>query len=539
MATSGQRKLLIDTDAGVDDAQAILMALKSPDVDVIGITCVAGNVDAMQVGKNVLRVLQVVNRLDIPVYIGCNEALLGDEKESSDYYHGSDGLGDVPDPEAPDKSLIQSEHAVNALIRLSKKYKGELSLVCLAPLTNIAMGLRLDPGLGPRLKHCYIMGGNHHGKGNITVAAEFNFYFDPEAAYVVLNQLKAPITIVTWETCMEHSIPWVNILRYNNLFSDELNVRNVFDAGVDDAQAILMALKSPDVDVIGITCVAGNVDAMQVGKNVLRVLQVVNRLDIPVYIGCNEALLGDEKESSDYYHGSDGLGDVPDPEAPDKSLIQSEHAVNALIRLSKKYKGELSLVCLAPLTNIAMGLRLDPGLGPRLKHCYIMGGNHHGKGNITVAAEFNFYFDPEAAYVVLNQLKAPITIVTWETCMEHSIPWECYFNLRDKGGDVCKFLSSIEKKSCEYAQKQKWTTFISADVFIISCFLRPDVIKTCCDVYATVELKGQYTTGQMVVDWQKALKRPSNVRVVTKINQDLFEGMLEDLFKDKNTHQKT
>ncbi|WAR30402.1 URH2-like protein [Mya arenaria] len=398
MATSGQRKLLIDTDAGVDDAQAILMALKSPDVDVIGITCVAGNVDAMQVGKNVLRVLQVVNRLDVSV----------------DYYHGSDGLGDVPDPEAPDKSLIQSEHAVNALIRLSKKYKGELSLVCLAPLTNIAMGLRLDPGLGPRLKHW---------KGNITVAAEFNFYFDPEAAYVVLNQLKAPITIVTWETC-----------------------------------------------------------------------------------------------------------DVPDPEAPDKSLIQSEHAVNALIRLSKKYKGELSLVCLAPLTNIAMGLRLDPGLGPRLKHW---------KGNITVAAEFNFYFDPEAAYVVLNQLKAPITIVTWETCMEHSIPWECYFNLRDKGGDVCKFLSSIEKKSCEYAQKQKWTTFISADVFIISCFLRPDVIKTCCDVYATVELKGQYTTGQMVVDWQKALKRPSNVRVVTKINQDLFEGMLEDLFKDKNTHQKT
>ncbi|WAR05360.1 RIHA-like protein [Mya arenaria] len=220
------------------------------------------------------------------------------------------------------------------------------------------------------------------------------------------------------------------------------------DAGVDDAQAILMALKSPDVDVIGITCVAGNVDAMQVGKNVLRVLQVVNRLDVSV----------------DYYHGSDGLGDVPDPEAPDKSLIQSEHAVNALIRLSKKYKG---------------------------------------KGNITVAAEFNFYFDPEAAYVVLNQLKAPITIVTWETCMEHSIPWECYFNLRDKGGDVCKFLSSIEKKSCEYAQKQKWTTFISADVFIISCFLWPDVIKTCCDVYATVELKGQYTTGQMVVDWQK------------------------------------
>ncbi|WAR30401.1 YBP2-like protein [Mya arenaria] len=358
------------------------------------------------------------------------------------------------------------------------------------------------------------------------------------------------------------------------------------DAGVDDAQAILMALKCPDVDVIGITCVAGNADAMQVGKNVLRVLQVVNRLDIPVYIGCNEPLLGDKKETSDY-HGSDGFGDVPDPEAPDDSLLESEHAVNALMRLSKKHEGELSLVCLAPLTNIAMAIRMDPGIGSRLKHCYIMGGNHHGKGNMTVAAEFNFYFDPEAAYVVLNQLKAHITIVTWETCMEHSIPWfamaaaifddviilqelvystveltsglcrgqmvvdwsnvlkrnpnvnEFYSNIRDKGGDVCNFLSKIEKKSCEYAKKQKWATFMPADEYLIACVLRLDVIKTCCDVYATVEVKGHYTWGQMVVDWQKVLKRPNNVCVVTDINQDIFEGMLADLFINKDTHRRT
>ncbi|XP_052803089.1 pyrimidine-specific ribonucleoside hydrolase RihA-like isoform X1 [Mya arenaria] len=310
------------------------------------------------------------------------------------------------------------------------------------------------------------------------------------------------------------------------------------DAGVDDAQAILMALKCPDVDVIGITCVAGNADAMQVGKNVLRVLQVVNRLDIPVYIGCNEPLLGDKKETSDY-HGSDGFGDVPDPEAPDDSLLESEHAVNALMRLSKKQEGELSLVCLAPLTNIAMAIRMDPGIGSRLKHCYIMGGNHHGKGNMTVAAEFNFYFDPEAAYVVLNQLKAPITIVTWETCMEHSIPWEFYSNIRDKGGDVCNFLSKIEKKSCEYAKKQKWATFMPADEYLIACVLRPNVIKTCCDVYATVDVKGHYTWGQMIVDWQKVLKRPNNVCVVTDINQDIFEGMLADLFINKDTHRRT
>ncbi|WAR05440.1 RIHA-like protein [Mya arenaria] len=340
------------------------------------------------------------------------------------------------------------------------------------------MDIRMDYCLCSRLKHCYIMGGNHHEK-------------------------------------------LIRALRQKMSTSGRRKLLIDTDAGVDDAQAILMALMCPNVDVIGITCVAGNADAMQVGKNVLRVLQVVNRLD-----------------TSDY-HGSDGFGDVPDPEAPHESLIQSEHTVHALLRLSKQYEGELSLVCLAPLTNIAMAIRMDPGIGSRLKHCYIMGGNHHGKGNMTVAAEFNFYFDPEAAYVVLNQPKAPITIVTWETCMERSIPWVFYSNIRDKGGDVCNFLSKIEKKSCEYANKQKWATFMPADEYLIACVLRPDVIKTCCDVYATVEVKGHYTWGQMVVDWQKVLERPNNVCVVTNINQDIFEGMLSDLFINKDTHRRT
>ncbi|WAR30400.1 IUNH-like protein [Mya arenaria] len=425
------------------------------------------------------------------------------------------------------------------------------------------MDIRMDYCLCSRLKHCYIMGGNHHEK-------------------------------------------LIRALRQKMSTSGRRKLLIDTDAGVDDAQAILMALMCPNVDVIGITCVAGNADAMQVGKNVLRVLQVVNRLD-----------------TSDY-HGSDGFGDVPDPEAPHESLIQSEHTVHALLRLSKQYEGELSLVCLAPLTNIAMAIRMDPGIGSRLKHCYIMGGNHHGKGNMTVAAEFNFYFDPEAAYVVLNQPKAPITIVTWETCMERSIPWTAvgkfvsmleenviksfyqtlrdsgidknyevvdqfamaaaifddvimshelvystveltsglcrgqmvvdwsnvskrnpnvtvvfYSNIRDKGGDVCNFLSKIEKKSCEYANKQKWATFMPADEYLTACVLRPDVIKTCCDVYATVEVKGHYTWGQMVVDWQKVLERPNNVCVVTNINQDIFEGMLSDLFINKDTHRRT
>ncbi|XP_053381444.1 pyrimidine-specific ribonucleoside hydrolase RihA-like isoform X2 [Mercenaria mercenaria] len=300
------------------------------------------------------------------------------------------------------------------------------------------------------------------------------------------------------------------------------------DAGVDDAQAILIALQDPDVDVIGITCVMGNADAKQVGLNVLRILKVADKLDIPVFVGCNDPLLGDKKPASDY-HGSDGFGDAPDKEAPDESLLQSEHAVTALVRLAKEHEGEMTLVCIGPLTNVAMAIRMDGTFGSRLKGCYIMGGNHEGKGNMTTSAEFNFYSDPEAAYVVLNQLKSPITIVTWETCDRHSLPWEFYHKLRTNNNRITNFLRKVEQLSVNYSIENKWGSFIPCDEVLVACCLNHDVIKTCHDVYATVEIKGQYTWGQMVVDWKSVLKKENNVKIVTDIEQSVYENVLMKL----------
>ncbi|XP_060579044.1 nucleoside hydrolase-like isoform X2 [Ruditapes philippinarum] len=305
------------------------------------------------------------------------------------------------------------------------------------------------------------------------------------------------------------------------------------DAGVDDAQAILMALQAPDVDVIGITCVMGNADVEQVGLNVLRILKVVDRLDIPVFIGCNEPLLGDKKPTSDY-HGLDGFGDAPDEDAPDKSHLQSEHAVMALVRIAKEHEGEVTLACIGPLTNVAMAIRMDSKFGSRFKGCYIMGGNHEGKGNMTTSAEFNFYSDPEAAYVVLNQLKTPITIVTWETCEKHSLPWEFYHKIRRNDNAITNFLRKIEKLSEKYAIEHKWDTFIPCDEVLVACFLNHDVIKSSADVYATVEVKGQYTWGQMVVDWNSVLKKNKNVKIVTNIDQTVYENILIKLVSNKN-----
>lgn len=297
------------------------------------------------------------------------------------------------------------------------------------------------------------------------------------------------------------------------------------DTGVDDANAIFMALNSPDVDVIGITTVSGNATAPQSGRNVLRVLQVANRLTIPVFVGCSEPLLGDVKPRSDY-HGSDGFGDAPDPQAPDDSHLQPEHAVQALIRLSKEHVGEISLVCIGPLTNIALAIRMDPQFGRRLKHCYIMGGNYEGKGNMTVSAEFNFYFDPEAAYVVLNQLQCPITLMPWEVCDRNSLSWDFYHRLRETSTPKSDFLKKIEQKSAEYAKVNHWGNFVPADEVLMAAVVNHDVITKAVDVYATVEVKGQYTWGQMVVDWNSVLKKPKSMKLVTEIDHSKYTDLL-------------
>ncbi|XP_062571979.1 uncharacterized protein LOC134233934 [Saccostrea cucullata] len=164
------KSILIDCDAGIDDAQALFLALSSPEVNVVAITVVHGNVLTKQVAVNVLRILRVVERLDIPVYVGSETSILGHERRHDDEpYHGWDGLGDSPDPEAVDESLINPEPASAAIVRICREYRDSLTLVCLGPLTNVATAIRLDPALGQRIQHCVIMGGNYYGKSNQTI----------------------------------------------------------------------------------------------------------------------------------------------------------------------------------------------------------------------------------------------------------------------------------------------------------------------------------------------------------------------------------
>lgn len=210
-------KLIIDTDPGVDDAQAILMAAAHPNATIAAILAVGGNVGLEHTLRNALTLVEVVEQ-EIPVYAGCSKPLVIFQEDAADV-HGQDGLGDVG--LAPQTRTAESEHAALALVRMANESPGEYTLVAIGPLTNIAVALTLDPKLPEKLKRFVVMGGAVTAHGNTSnVSAEFNIFYDPEAAHVVFEAWEAHgglIELVDWEATIRHGIPGDVIERWHAL----------------------------------------------------------------------------------------------------------------------------------------------------------------------------------------------------------------------------------------------------------------------------------------------------------------------------------
>ena len=207
------KRLIIDTDPGVDDAHAILLALAHPDVKVEAITTVNGNVGLDLTTANALKILDAAGK-DIPVYRGCDRPLIN-RALSAAHVHGEDGLGDCGIPAS--KKTVQSEHAVHALIRLANENPGEFTLAAIGPLTNLAAALTIDPDLPSKFKQLVVMGGAIYSKGNTsTVTAEFNIHTDPEAASMVFSSWPM-LTLLSWETTLEHVFNRAALDRFFNL----------------------------------------------------------------------------------------------------------------------------------------------------------------------------------------------------------------------------------------------------------------------------------------------------------------------------------
>ncbi|MCD4671865.1 MAG: nucleoside hydrolase, partial [Anaerolineaceae bacterium] len=202
------KRLIIDTDMGVDDAHALLMALTDPEVEVLGITTVVGNVGLPQVVLNVGHVLDLL-QMDNPYYRGASLPLISDPIPPSGLM-GRDGLGDATQQLGAPQHQPEEEAAALALIRMVQEAEktGDFTLVALGPLTNLALALRMMPDFAARVPRLVVMGGAYKAMGNASWTAEFNFFGDPEAAQIVLEAGFPDVWILPWEVSVEQMVLW-------------------------------------------------------------------------------------------------------------------------------------------------------------------------------------------------------------------------------------------------------------------------------------------------------------------------------------------
>ncbi len=293
------------------------------------------------------------------------------------------------------------------------------------------------------------------------------------------------------------------------------------DPGVDDALAILMAWAH--ADVAGLTVAAGNVGLGHTVRNARRLVELTGR-DTPVFPGCPDPLVRRPPENAAMVHGSDGFGDAgfdePVPRAAD------EHAAHALLRLTREHPGELTLVALGPLTNLALALRLDPALPQRVARLVVMGGAVNGHGNtLTVPAEFNIGFDPEAAHVVFEGFPA-FDLVDWEATLRHAFDGDEFDTWLDAGDDRAAFFRAIVGKSRAWNARHGRRGVVAADALAMAVALEPDCIVRSEPRRVGVELDGRLTRGATVVDWENRLARPANARIVLEVDPARFAAMV-------------
>ena len=292
------------------------------------------------------------------------------------------------------------------------------------------------------------------------------------------------------------------------------------DPGVDDALAILMA--HAHGDVVGLSIAAGNVGLAHTLGNALKLVETIGA-QTPVFAGCATPLVLPAADAA-FVHGADGFGDTG--YVPSVNQAENEHAALAILRLSHEHAGKLVLVAMAPLTNIALALKLDPGLPQRIARLVIMGGAVTGRGNThLVPAEFNVGFDPEAAHVVFSTWPH-FTLVDWELVLRHGIAFERMERWLALDNPRARFFAAISRKTREWTRAHGRLRLMVADALAMAVALQPDIVKHAEDHHVAVELAGTLTRGGTVVDWQDRFAQPANAQIVMDVDQVRFEALV-------------
>ena len=295
------------------------------------------------------------------------------------------------------------------------------------------------------------------------------------------------------------------------------------DPGVDDALALLMAFNDPGHQLVGLTIAAGNVGLGYTVRNALKLCEVAGRDDVPVYAGCADPLLHPAVDAA-HVHGRDGFGDVGFE--PPLRTAEAEHAALAILRLSHEHAGELLLVALGPLTNIALALKLDPTLPRRIKRFVVMGGAVSAHGNITAAAEFNIAFDPEAAHIVFQSFPH-LDLADWEAVIAHGFHHDKAGQWLQADSPRARFYDQISLQTRNWSADRRGDHWHSADALAMAYALQPEGALEVLDRPVAVELAGTRTRGATVVDWNRQEGRPDNASLLMRYDQPRFEALIQ------------
>lgn len=312
------------------------------------------------------------------------------------------------------------------------------------------------------------------------------------------------------------------------------------DGGVDDALALIMALNSPQLDLKAVTVVPGNINVDQAANNVLRVVSIVEPDKLPIVAkGCEKPLKKPPFNAAGI-HGADGLGELDrfkqadgTPRYPQLTIDPSqENAIDLLLQAAQEYGDSLTIITLGPLTNLATAIQKDSATMKKVGRIVIMGGAVTVPGNISAAAEFNFFVDPDAAQIVMES-EIPLTLVGLDVAMKAPLPRQVVEdNLQRRPSKVTQFIADCtEIYMAFYRDNEGFYGCYLHDPLAMGVAIDPSLVKTE-SLYMMVETQGRFTTGMSLAD-RRARRdektNPPNVEACLDVDTQRFMQLFEQL----------
>lgn len=302
------------------------------------------------------------------------------------------------------------------------------------------------------------------------------------------------------------------------------------DGGSDDTMAIAMALHDTRYQTIMITTVAGNVPCAQATQNVLFALELCQTYYPPVYQGVTEMLIRKWVGAADV-HGLDGLGDCG--YKPTHLNCQKGHAVVKILETLRRYSaGQVDIIALGPLTNLALAVRLDLATMKKARRIIVMGSAGLGTGNVTPAAEFNLWQDPEAAKIVLDAGLNNLIFVGWDACLGESMLDEKELTRLENSGPLGKFCVRSNQILIEMNKQRFGRPCLDmADPAAVAAALNPICIKTCDPYFCEMDTSSGPSAGSLLVDVCRFSNQKSNAFICSQLHATEFK---EYVFKMLN-----